>query len=408
MSQIILKCLVLFATAVTFMGCGTEHGDGTLPTNSLLTNMTPAERQKKAPNKAFEAVFEKDRSAVDFVLEEDRQQFLTKNSDGLTPLMIAIRLRQKEMSAAIVANMSIEDLMDKDSNGRGYLSYAAEQGFVQLIDQIAAKYKASIRWGYEGFYNIDFTDNFDRRALFYASTSAVAQRLKNYWMQWSVAKVMQNTWWSQFYQAQDIEEQNFIHTASAANRFDLVNWAKVELCGPKLLEGNTYILGLLEGVGEIFDYTTGLLQIVPGVPDNMFNQKNMYGNTPLHLATQFGNREAANSLMSCRFTRYNVKNQLGRNPLANVIAHADSNKAEVEQSRKDIFNSLLKRENHIRNWWSNIVDIVDDRDEEGKSALHYAAQLKDPYFYNVLKDIGNVYLRDNDQRTPIDIFKARH
>jgi hypothetical protein len=54
--------------------------------------------------------------------------------------------------------------------------------------------------------------------------------------------------------------------------------------------------------------------------------------------------------------------------------------------------------------------MIDDQDENDRSALHYAARLADPHFYNGMKNTGNIYLpaERSGGETPQEVFLRIH
>jgi hypothetical protein len=50
---------------------------------------------------------------------------------------------------------------------------------------------------------------------------------------------------------------------------------------------------------------------------------------------------------------------------------------------------------------------VNRENGEGDTALHLAARLADPYFYQTLSSIGDVYAFDKNKRSALSIFNNR-
>lgn len=421
------KIIPFVALLALLLGaCNNDGSRGEMAINDPLSIMTPAERQKKVPNKAFEAVYRRNGNTVNELLATDQGLFLNSNGEGYTPAIVAMRLREGDIAMAIIDKISDEDLKYKDSSGRGYLSHASEQGYVGIIELIGKKYKQSLSYGIARFYNIDFDDNMERHALFYAANGAVAEALKNLWLQWSVTWGASTTWFSGFYQATDLDGNNFLHLAAQNNRYDLIKWAVADNCGEKLFHDVEFAFGAVEKVGEAFDWLSGAAQLAPLVPDGLFNRQNavaetaslqnvgQLGNqqnggkdTPLHIAARLGHKEAMSNLISCRLTRYTIVNMMGRNPLAELIANADPNLPTIPQNRKDMLDPLLNRQDRYRTWMATVADRIDAQDMDGKSSLHHAARLNDPFFYKTLEGLGDVNLPDHQRRTPEEIYKSR-
>ncbi len=384
--------------------CADKNSPENLPTNSELSRMTPEERQAKAPNSAFEAIYDRSLAAVEQILEDNPSLFIPKNEEGRTPLMVAITLREEEISIRIARELSIEDLKAMDNDGRGYISYAAEHGNLSLIELIAEKYKASLRFGLARFHNIDFTDNNERHALFYAANASVAKLLKDYWMQWTLTWSTSWTFLSGFYQQKDITDQNVLHTAAIDNRYDFLQWAIEQVCGSPYLEDSDFLFGVPRLLGQGLDIAAGALQRAPLIPDDLVNEANLEGNTPLHLAVRNGHLQASQVLMSCRFVNYRQSNNFGRNPLSELLANLDRNQSNISIQYKNIFDSLLEQRNYISLSRNFKKRMIDDTDLNDFSSLHYAARLRDPYFYIKMKNIGDVHLVNSNGDTPRGLF----
>lgn len=376
-------------------------------THDPISLMSSEERRERVPNDAFAAVFRRDHEQVLSLLTDQKSLFNTYNARGETPLMIALQQKDDPVALAIIEQLTAEELYAKDLTGRGYISYAAAHGSLAAIDALSERYINSLKWGVSRYYNLDFADNKGRHALFYAVHSAAAQRLKDYWMKWTVTYSMSWTFLSGFYTQKDKEEKNFFHTAAMDNRFDTLKWGVSQICGDKLWHDAEILMGTTVYLGQALDWIEGGLQNLPLIPDDLINQQDSEKESPLHLAVQKGHLESAQVLMGCRLTKYTLTNKSGRNPLAELLANIDPNQEQISQRHKDIFSTLLQRQNRYRMWWNNLKDIVDQQDKQGRSAMHWAARLKDSYFYDTLVNIGDPYLKDHSQRTPRDVHQAR-
>ncbi len=424
--SILVLSLLLLSTLI--ISCSEEDSQGEIPLNDPISNMTPEERQAKAPNTAFEVVYRNQEEVACELVADNPLLFLEHNEDaGRTPLMIAIKNNRKRIAQCIVKGLTMEDLYAKDQYGRGYLSYAAEAGMLQVIRDIGEMYDQSLSWGVSRFYNIDFKDDFGRTSLFYASDSAVAKVLKNYWMQWKVSNALSETWFSGFYNTIDKGGKNFFHTAAADNRYDVLRWGVKEVCGPYLLEESE---GFWGGAGYVVTGTVGwginMFQSFKWTPDDLVNRFDSFndvdgngeedqgeesGNTPLHYAVRYGHWESSQVLLNCWLTQVERVNDQGRNTLGELLFHIDRNQETVSDSYKKIFDRILEKGSHYSAWvsWDFKANVINNRDEVcGESALHYAARLKDPYFYNNLSEIGDPHLEsDCGGETPVGIFSGR-
>lgn len=405
----ILKIVFLFLSIQGFLGCG-DDAQTPLPTNDELSRMSAEERKAQAPNKAFEAVFRNSSEEVEGLLTTDPNQFRAKNVNGMTPAMVAISKTYKDLALMIVNHFPISDLYDADANGRGYMSYASQYGMVEVIDVIGEKYINGPQIAAKGFRNIDFSDSSGKSALFYAANSNVAGSLHGFWTSWSIAWVVQWAPISDFYNKKDSIGQNFIHTAVTDNRYDVLNWAMEKVCGPPLLHDADGFFGTIGRKGMWgFNGVEGWIRSSPvNAIRDMVNQQTFKDvseeNTPLHLAVRNGNKEAARILMACEDTKYRYQNVFGRTPLAELLFNIDPTLEEVPSNYKEIFDVMITKKNTYYVRLNFLQKMIDDQDLTGYSSLHYAARLKDKYFYEVLAETGNIYLEADDGMTPESLF----
>ena len=400
-----LSCL-LYLYLLGLGACAPDSLKDQPPLNNELSRMTLKERKDRAPNPAFEAVYQRDQTKVLELLETKPLLFSQKNSMGDTPLMTAMGLQEEDMVLRGVAELPIEALMATDEQGRGYLSLAAGRGFVSVMDKLAEKYKESLPYGLSRFHHMDFLDHQERHALFYAANGATAQSLKDYWMLWSLTALASWTWFSSFYQQKDLGGQNFLHQAAQDNRHDLLNWAMKDICGAPPFQESEYLFGLPGWIAKMTSRGASLIQRLPVIPDDLVNQADHVGNRPLHLAARQGHRESVQSLASCPYTLYDLKNQWGRNPLSEMLAHLDPNQVTIELNYKETFDILISKNNLISISANPVANRINAEDEEGHSALHHAARLKDKYFYNKMKPLGDVYQEDHRGKTPEGLNQA--
>jgi ankyrin repeat protein len=402
---------LIILTFLTMLGCSNGHDNGNgapMLIHSELSTMTREDRQAHAPNPAFEAVYYRDTQRVADVMATNPEFFNEQNVLGLTPLMLAITLQESEMALAIANNQPIQDLQTVDLNGRGALSYAAQFGEIEVLEAIGKKYEDNLGWsGLNRFINIDVKDHSGRRALFYAADSSVAEALSNQWTNWAVSRWFEDTLFSSFINNKDFSGQNFIHAAAADNRHDLLRWANDEICF-RWAEGSE--APVKRFALTLADYAGAYFQDVSDVTGEMFNKKDDNGDTPLHLAVKDGNLEASRILMNCWIMDFNRKNNLGHNPLSNLLAHLDPDQNPISENYRQIFNELYDQQNEII-WWRPgrfKLRVMNDKDKvNGDSALHHAARLKDPYFYETLMNAGgNIYLENDLNQTPDALFRA--
>ena len=163
---------------------------------------------------------------------------------------------------------------------------------------------------------------------------------------------------------------------------------------------------------------TELVQELQVNPDRV-NEVGAYGNTPIHRACRWGQRDIVKSLLDIPGININIKNNSGFLPIhyacdygnkdililllchSNIKLNEKSYSGEtplhraVLKGNKDMVEILLM--NQVR---------VNDRNSDGKTSLHIAC-------YNDYKDIALLLIQhgagvdftDNDGKTPLDLLR---
>ena len=141
------------------------------------------------------------------------------------------------------------------------------------------------------------------------------------------------------------------------------------------------------------------------------NRENQVGNTPLHLASSLANHQSIKYLLACDQIDPSILNEDGRPPLSELLSNIDVDSNEkTDESIKISFNLLFDRINPM--WlWSFLPNntfkntILTKQDVTGNTALHYAAMISDPYFYNKLKPYMDEPIYNKQNQTPEDLRK---
>lgn len=436
-----IKNLLLLPTAATFLlngllGCGSS--DSEPQSLSKISRMSEEERLAYAPSPLFTAVFEGNLDQIRDLIETDSSSISTKNVEGKTALMVALEEQGPswyEISLELANNSGLESLrlisdietihdeiaLDRDHSDltpatfdqRSVVSYAAEAGHLEVIRRIRNAYEDNIpkkllntHWYL--FSHMDQQDQWGRRALFYAKNAATADELLKAWTAGRRSKeLLSFTLLDRFFRGRDQYGQNFIHRAVVDNRKDTVKWALQRLCAPPLWNGGDDDKGF---IGQIFGVVGGAVSwvgdILQTVPvewiSELVNQKDKEGNTPLHLAAFRGLLETSQSLISCRKVSLGAENDLGLNSLSYFLTGIDSKQAEASSESKSLLKVFLKARTQMwpARWLYRPEDYVNNEDHHGNTALHHAARILDPYFYDQMKAMGDITQTNHAGETP--------
>ena len=151
------------------------------------------------------------------------------------------------------------------------------------------------------------------------------------------------------------------------------------------------------GTDSYLNYYTGFSV------DNLINQKDSNGYTPINLATKYSMLDSILVLSSCQLIDYLIPDHQQNIPLQTFLKSLDSKLETQSQKVKDVFVTLSESRTAFT-LIKTIKSHINHINENGDSSLHIAAQISDPFFYNYLKKYGNLYQENSEGKTPEEIF----
>lgn len=387
-----MKAFILLLSTMLLWGCS-DSDSSYLQSSEKFYQLSEQEQTLYAPTNLFKAIYINDSRMFNEEFAASYVDFAKKNFEGDTALAVAIKLQRVDFVKPLVSKATIEDLRVPNKDNRSFVSLLAEYNFEEAFDIIGLKFiqnTGALQSLVTSFKDIDFPDSQDMIAAHYTQTASFLDKLEGYWF-YGLADFTHP--WDGFYHQRDLHGDTFLHKASEFNKTEIVSWFVRRHCGVWGAEENDWpiIGGIIRGVSYGARSSTEFLGEQKYVPlrRSYINFENNDGNTPLHLAAKNGNDQIIELLLQCRQINPLVQNGKNQPAISVLLSSIDPEQTEVEESYKRSFNFLV---NQIGEYWVffyTFRDLISEKDNNGLSASHYAARLRDPYFYRILeKDIG--------------------
>lgn len=380
-----LVCALYVSTLLT--ACSDKDEAYTM-NSERFGQLTVQEQTFYAPTQLFRAVYMNDESLFDAQLKDSYLDFSKKNDQGDTALAVAIKLRREDFVNRLVEKATFDDLKISNMDNRSYLSLLAEYNYENAFDELGEKYILQIgplQNVWTNFPEVDFPDVHGRRAAHYAHTASFMDKLEHYWF---YGMLDFSHPWDSFYNHGDETGGNFLHSAAEHGKSEIAAWFVARHCGVFGLEDpNNW--GIFQAIGFIARKTTEYFHDIEWdvVRKKHINIPNVDGNTPLHLAAKNGNARTMEFLLSCQQIDPSMRNKSLQSPMTLLLKNIDPQQPVVDDNYKNAFLMLIDQVDPL---WAflpamTFKNIVNDLDTDGFSAIHYAARLQDPFFYEHLK-----------------------
>ncbi len=403
-----IKSFLVVYGALFFLsiaGCASDKDETYTVNSEYFYQLSTVDQQRLAPSSLFRVIYQNDIENLESALNENKDQLAKKNRDDNgqpedTALAVAIKLRRSEMIPLIIERMTLMELQIPNSEGRSFISLLAETDDYLSFEVIQRRYQNSINGLLnlspgQYFSNFDFPDTYGRNASHYAQSKIFMDLLATSWFLRTADSL---TIWSDLFWQTDVDGNNFLHTAAKYNRYDVIQWFSDRTCGYDWWEesdtwGFKYVKSGVDHIVYGIDSTFTFLRDSSVFPfwRSLVNNKNIEGNTPMHLAAGFGSFEGARALLNCAEMSPTIYNDRDQFPLTYMLSHMDLFESPISQDFKDIFH-LLEDQLEIFNLWNifyNFRGHVNHEDTDGMSAVFYASRLSDKFFYDALIRYSN-------------------
>lgn len=396
-----LTLIVLFLAA-----CSKPEDYAGQPKNRL-DRLSKVERAELAPNELFMAVFNGDVQRADQVSSSNPSLMLSRNiRNGNTPLGEAIELAEIEIAKMLYSRMPLEVFFEGNQRGESVIFQASRAGWVWLIEALADQYYKSLGGveDYE-FSDLDFENHEGQKALHVARTAHVAEVLKTEYYRGFLEIPFQG-----FTFHRDSSNKNFLHTAAQDARYDVLRWGVRHFCGHNSWEKEG---GWLTGtLGYLAERTQrGVQTYVGGLGldlDIKFNQQDLLGNTPLHYVSQNRDLEGLQIVLSCEWVDFDLEDVEGNIPLQTFLLSLPDNQVSLPSADFQFLSYLLEQRTRMRSWFRSKTDYVNHQNKQGDTALHLAARLADPRFYQALSRFGDIEKPNHQGLSSREIFNSRN
>lgn len=391
------------------INCGPQsrNENGTQMTGTeRLERLAVVDQQDLAPNELFRAIYRGDLEQVKAIVNQSPRLLEVPNNRGANfPLGVALQLRESAIAYFLVENIPLGEIKAVNDRQEGYIFMAAANGYAEIIQRVAQRYYESLgRFTDYEFSDLDLINQDGQKALHVATDRRVIEALENEYYR----GVMEVPFF-QFTLLEDNERRSFLHTAARDGRVDVLLWAAERYCNSYGKgESESYLGGMISYFGSrtwrgIQTYVGGF-----GVGlDQVFNRRDSRGQTVLHYAAKRKDLEILRAIGSCEWIDYDLEDDQGNIAMQTLFLSMDSMQNQLSENDKELLLFFIERKTRMRQWFVTTSDYVNHQNKEGRSSLHLAAQMLDPWSYEKLSKFGDIYLRDLKEQRPIDLFNRR-
>lgn len=410
-----LKRFILLLNSLLFLiSCGDSSKQDKIfeheNTNEFY-RLTPERQKELAPTDLFKSIYTNSTSDFQEHLTSEDFQFDQLNAEGDSPLAVAIKLKREEMVLALISKATKKDFLKVNSKGRSYISLVVEHDLLEAFDKAYETYFSLAQFaGQIRFSKIDFKDDLGRRASFYAKSYSMFDRLEKAWF---TSAISLRHYFNSFYYDEDLEGNTFLHLAAKNQNQQVIYWYVENHCDYREWEESSFPTYVARRLGDAF----GDAEWLP-FRRRYINRQNDKGNTPLHVAAKFGRYASLTALQSCYQSDPTILNNQKRVAITELLASIDPSLNNVPENYKKTFSYLSNQVDPVwtradfeLSWHSsnlnmgfsignNFRRLITKKDSSKWTALHYAAQIRDPYFWNLFSDYQDIKTRNDEGLTP--------
>lgn len=404
MIQAMKTSLLILVAALALSACSKPEEFTGQPKNRL-DRLSKVERAELAPNELFMAVFNGDVELVDEISKETPVLLASRNTkNGNTPLGEAIELSEIEIARLLFERMPLKLFFEGNQSGESVVFQAARAGWVWLIQALADRYYNSLGGieDYE-FSELDFDNHQGQRAIHVARNAHVVEVLETEYY-----RGFMEVPFGGFTFHKDQEQKSFLHTAARDGRYDVLRWGVSHFCGVnswKKEGGWSGSLGYLVERAQ-----RGVQTYIGGFGldlDIKFNEQDILGKTPLHYISENRDLEGLQIALNCEWLDFDLQDGEGNIALQSFLMSLPDNVKSLGSKEFQFLNYLLEQQTRMRRWFRNKSDYVNHSNRQGNTALHLAARLADPRFYQLLSRYGDVEKLNNQNLSPREIFNSQ-
>lgn len=372
---------------------------------------SPENRQDLSPTTAHDCILdgscpkliEGESSPKNFKMSD----FFKRNKEGDIPLGLAIKQGKVESALYVLDKVyQCKHLYHPNHKKESFIYLAAKAGYKSIIQAIGnkcyQKKEEDPKILFYDFSKLDLEAETGDKALHVAANSNIAEALKyEYDRSTAIGSPFR------FYYHINHKGQNYLHRAVEDSRLDMIRWAVKEECDTSSTQKDSgYLQSAWDTVKDWGTTSSQTIQTYTATsPTDFINEKDNEGNAPLHLAAKALNAEAIRILSSCWRTDYFLEDGEENIPLQVLLSHITPSSLSHTNELKESFQILARNKTQVR-WWTGTADLINHQNQNTDSSLHIAARLADPYFYNYLKQFGNIYLENASGETPESLFNA--
>ena len=404
-----MRITTLLAALCFCIACASDKddfgGDAQEQPHERLNETPPELRDELAPNELFRAVLNNSPGQVRSASLSTPDQIHSLNANGDSPLGLALRYGLKESAEELITVLSAHDARTTNGNGDTYIYLAARAGYHGMITRLANLHYSSLNAlnDFE-FGDLDLENADGRTALFVAANRQVAETLEAQYYR----GFLEYPFWG-FTMKLDHSDKTFLHTAAADGREDVILWAADRACQASSWESShswwqslpaILLSRLTRGIQTFAEGWAGPAQI-------LFNRRDVDGKTAMHLALESRRWRTARALASCRWLDYDLPDNSGNLPLHSFLQSLNPMQKTLDQESKEIFDFVTSQNTKMRQLTQSPSNRVNTINQEGETALHLAARLADPYFFQRLRSIGDVYIKNREGITAEELFKKQ-
>lgn len=371
-----------------------------------LERLAVVDQQDLAPNELFRAIYRGDLEAVKAIVNQSPRLLEVPNNRGANfPLAVALQLRESAIAYFLVENIPLGEIKSVNDRQEGYVFMAAANGYGEIIQRIAQRYYESLgRFADYEFSDLDLINQDGQRALHVATDRRVIEALENEYYR----GVMEVPFF-QFTLLEDNDRRSFLHTAARDGRVDVLLWAAERYCNSSGTSESE------SSLGEMISYFgsrtwRGIQTYVGGFGvglDQVFNRRDSKGQSVLHYAAKRKDLEVLRAIGSCEWIDYDLEDEQGNISMQTLLLSMGSMQNQFSENEKELLVFFIQRKTRMRQWLVTTSDYVNHQNKEGRSSLHMAAQMLDPWSYEKLSQFGDIYLQDLKKQRPIDIFNRK-